>query len=372
MNAQPSIVAAPASIAAGSDRAAQHVGRNALLVAAGVIVALATIGLASRWWSVGRFIEHTDDAYVGGNITEISPHVAGFIARIAVTDNQFVHAGELLIQLAPDDFQAARSHTAALLEQRRETVTNLTAQLALQRSLILQAQAELDAQRSALRFAAQDAQRYQDLATAHAGTVRDAQRSVTAWQSAAAAVSAAQAHLQAVRQQLMVLQASIGEARAASREAGAQLRSAELNLGYTQIRAPIDGYIGDRAAQVGAYVTAGTQLLSIVPAEGLWVDANFKEDQIGAMRPGQPAAVVADVLPGKSFQGHIVSLAPATGAVFSVIPPQNATGNFTKIVQRVPVRIALDGRDGALGLLRAGLSVTASIDTREYHTDGSP
>ena len=325
---------------------------------------LATTVVGHRWWTFGRFVEHTDDAYVGGNITEISPHVAGFITDIAVTDNQFVHAGQLLISIAPDDFQAASAHAAALVAQRRAMLASLQAQMMLQHSLIQQAQAELASQRDALQFAAQDAQRYQDLANAHAGTRRDAERAATAWRSAQSAVAAAGAHWQAARQQLVVLDASIGEAQAALREAEAQLQTARLNLGYTRIRAPIDGYVGDRAAQVGAYVTAGTQLLSIVPAHGLWVDANFKEDQIGAMRPGQLVRVVADVLPDRAFHGHVASLAPATGAVFSVIPAQNATGNFTKIVQRVPVRIVLDGRDGTLGLLRPGLSVSASVDTR--------
>ncbi|MBV8612981.1 MAG: HlyD family secretion protein, partial [Acetobacteraceae bacterium] len=135
------------------------------------------------------------------------------------------------------------------------------------------------------------------------------------------------------------------------------------NLGYTSITAPVAGYVGNRYAQVGTYVAAGTNLLSVVPARGLWVEANFKEDQLARMRPGDPATIVADVLPGRVFRGHVASLAPATGAVFSVIPPQNATGNFTKIVQRVPVRVALDDDSQDLGPLRVGLSTTASVDT---------
>jgi membrane fusion protein (multidrug efflux system) len=161
-----------------------------------------------------------------------------------------------------------------------------------------------------------------------------------------------------------VLDTEIAAAEAGIAQAAADQRTAQLNLGYTDITAPIDGYIGNRYAQVGAYVASGTNLLSVVPARGLWVDANFKEDQLAGMKPDDPATIVADVLPGRSFHGHVASLAPATGAVFSVIPPQNATGNFTKIVQRVPVRIALDGDATELGLLRPGLSVTASVDTK--------
>ena len=140
--------------------------------------------------------------------------------------------------------------------------------------------------------------------------------------------------------------------------------TARLNLGYTEIRAPIDGYIGNRAAEVGAYVAAGTYLVSVVPSAGLWVDANFKEDQLARMVAGQPATVSADVLPDHPFRGHLASLAPGTGAVFSVIPPENATGNFTKIVQRVPVRILLDAGDPRLPMLRPGLSTTVSVNTQ--------
>jgi membrane fusion protein, multidrug efflux system len=147
-------------------------------------------------------------------------------------------------------------------------------------------------------------------------------------------------------------------------ERSRDLQTARLNLSYAEIRSPIDGYVGNRAAEVGAYVAQGAYLLTIVPAHGLWVDANFKEDQLAQMHPGQPAAIVADTLPGHVFHGHILSLAPATGAVFSVIPPENATGNFTKIVQRVPVRIALDDDDSTLGRIRPGLSTIATVDTR--------
>jgi membrane fusion protein (multidrug efflux system) len=147
-------------------------------------------------------------------------------------------------------------------------------------------------------------------------------------------------------------------------QAQADLETARLNLGYTEIRSPIDGYVGNRAAQDGAYVSGGAYLLSVIPAHGLWVDANFKEDQLARMKPGQAATVVADVLPGHAFHGRVKSLAPGTGAVFSVIPPENATGNFTKIAQRVPVRIALDADDAELPRLRPGLSATVTVDTR--------
>jgi membrane fusion protein (multidrug efflux system) len=149
-----------------------------------------------------------------------------------------------------------------------------------------------------------------------------------------------------------------------SQLSGSASVTARLNLGYTELRAPVDGYVGNRAVRVGAYVATGAYLMSIIPAHGLWVDANFKEDQLARMKPGQSVTIAADVMPNRTFHGYVASLAPGTGAIFSVIPPENATGNFTKIVQRVPVRIILDGADATLGGLRPGLSITANVDTR--------
>jgi membrane fusion protein (multidrug efflux system) len=194
--------------------------------------------------------------------------------------------------------------------------------------------------------------------------VQDAQRSASVQQQARSTLVAGGAALEAGRQQLKVLEAQIAEANASLAQARSDLETARLNLGYTEIRAPIDGYVGNRAAQVGAYVAAGAYLVSVIPSNGLWVDANFKEDQLTHMTDGDAATVVADVLPGHAFRGHVASLAPGTGAVFSIIPAENATGNFTKIVQRVPVRVALDGGDPELTRLRPGLSITADVDTR--------
>jgi membrane fusion protein (multidrug efflux system) len=335
------------------------------LLGAAVVLVAAAVVFGTHWWTVGRFMERTDDAYVGGNVTEIAPHISGFISEIAVTDNQYVRAGQLLVRIEPADFKAARERALATVAQAQASVADLAARIALQRSVITQAQADLAASRYQMRFDAEDAARDRTLAQAGAGSVRDAQHSATAYQAAQATTLAAQARVHASQQQVAVLGAALRQAQASLGQASAQLRTASLNLGYTELRSPIDGYVGDRSAQIGAYVTAGTQLLSIAPAHGLWVDANYKEDQIGRMRPGQPATIVADVDPGHVFHGHIISLAPATGAVFSIIPPENATGNFTKIVQRVPVRIVLDGAGGTLGLLRPGLSTTASVDTRD-------
>jgi membrane fusion protein (multidrug efflux system) len=235
----------------------------------------------------------------------------------------------------------------------------------VQLATIRQSSADLSARSARAAFTARDGVRYATLSVSRAGTMQDAERARTADQEARAAMAAAQAGLAATRAQLDVLDAQIRRAEAAIAQDAADLTRARLDLFYTEIRAPADGFIANRAVRPGAFVTAGTYLLSVVPSGGLWVDANFKEDQLAAIKPGQSATLVADAAPGRVFHGHVLSLAPGTGAVFAVIPPENATGNFTRIVQRVPVRIALDPSDATLGRLRPGLSVTVSVATRD-------
>ncbi len=340
-------------------------GRKQLILAGlAIAITLGGIGYGRYWWETGRFIESTDDAYAGGNVTAVSPHVAGFVAEILVADNQQVRAGQLLIRLDARDYQAALAHAQAVAEERHAALAGLEAKYALQQAKIRQAEADLSAKAARATFATEDAIRYRNLAATGYGTRQNAERTSSADQEARAVIKSSEAGLAAARQQLAVFDADIAAARAALTQAEADLETAQLNITYTEIRSSIDGYIGNRAAQVGAYVATGAYLVSVIPAHGLWVDANFKEDQLAHMTPGQPATVVADVLPGKTFHGHVESLAPGTGAVFSVIPPENATGNFTKIVQRVPVRIALDEGDARLGALRPGLSTTVSVDTR--------
>jgi membrane fusion protein, multidrug efflux system len=335
----------------------------------GVAAALlaSAIGLAwyaQDWWRIGRFIESTDDAYVGGNVTPLAPHIDAFIDQVLVGDNERVRAGQVLIQLDPRDYRTALDHAEAALQARLAAAESLRAQSALQQSTIRQQEADLVAKNARAIFTAEDANRYRFLAQASVGSRQNEQRSAALDQEARAAVTAARAALEAARQQLKVLDASIAEADASAAQARSDLRTAQLNLGYSEIRSPADGYVGNRAAQIGAYATRGTYLISVTPADGLWVDANFKEDQLARMLPGQSATVTADALPGHVFHGHVASLAPGTGAVFSVIPPENATGNFTKIVQRVAVRIALDPGDPMLARLRPGLSTIVRVDTR--------
>jgi membrane fusion protein (multidrug efflux system) len=328
------------------------------------LIAVGAAGYGRYWWNTGRFIESTDDAYVGGNVTALAPHVPGFVSQILVTDNQYVKAGDLLVTLDDRDYRAKLAHAQAVVQRQQATLANLRAQYELQQSMIGQSEANLVAVKAAAVFADQEATRYRTLAATTYGSLQNDQKASAADRQAQANAAAAAAGLEAAKQKLAVIDTQIAETRADLAQAEADLNSAQLDLGYTEIRSPIDGYVGARGAQIGAYVTTGTNLLSIVPAHGLWVDANFKEDQLARMRAGQPVTIVADVLPGRTFEGRVVSLAPATGAVFAVIPPENATGNFTKIVQRVPVRIAIEDGDGTLGVLRPGLSVTATVDSR--------
>jgi membrane fusion protein (multidrug efflux system) len=343
-----------------------RLNRRSALAALGLLIAGGAAWYGWDWWQVGRFIETTDDAYVGGNVTTLSPHVAGFVAKILVGDNEFVHAGQLVIELDDRDYQASLAHAKAVVQNQAAALANLHAKYALQQSMIAQAEADLLAKEADAGYAREDATRYHALALTTFGTVQNDQKAFAADRKAEATVRAGTAGLDAARQQLAVIDTEITETKASLAQAQADLSTAQLDLGYTKIRSPIDGYVGDRAAQIGAYTTVGAALLSIIPAHGLWVDANFKEDQLAQMRPGEQANFVADVLPGRTFTGRVSSLAPATGAVFSVIPPENATGNFTKIVQRVPVRIAVDDGDGTLGMLRPGLSTTVSVDTRGH------
>jgi membrane fusion protein, multidrug efflux system len=337
--------------------------RKTLLVpGAALIVALAAAVFGYHWWTVGRFIESTDDAYVGGDITVIAPKVSGFISRVAVTDNQQVRAGDILVELDNRDYVAARARAVAAVAAQEAAITNLTATRHLQEAVIAQAQAGINAADAEIERSQEDQVRYRRLEKLSAVSTQESQKADADYKNAIAAGAKARAALAAAQRQLDVIDSQSQQAAAALAQAKADREVADLNLSYTELRAPMDGTVGNRSARAGAYATIGAQMMSLVPARGLWVDANFKESQLAHMRASQPVTVEADVLPGRVFHGHVASLAPATGAVFSVLPAENATGNFTKIVQRVPVRVILDGDASQLGQLRPGLSVIAAVD----------
>jgi membrane fusion protein (multidrug efflux system) len=338
--------------------------RRLALYAAIGLAALAILGYGYHWVTVGRFIESTDDAYVGGDITVIAPKVAGFIDQVAVTDNQSVQPGDLLVKLDDRDYRAALDRAQAAADAQQATLANLDATRHLQGAVIDQARAGVKAADAELQRAHEDAERFRDLSAHSAASIQVYQKAAADYQQAIAQMQKSRAAVEAAERELEVIDTRKRQTQAALAEANANVEIARLNLSYTELRSPIAGVVGNRSARNGAYAAIGTQLISVVPASGLWVDANFKESQLEHMHPGQRVTVTADVLPGHAFEGHVASLAPATGAEFSVLPAENATGNFTKIVQRVPVRVLLDGDTSMLGRLRAGLSVRADVDER--------
>ena len=339
-------------------------------VGAGLTVALGGSWYGTEWWRVGRFIEATDDAYAGGNVTSVSPHVAGFIAEIPVSDNQHVAAGQLLIRLDARDFRAALDRAQAIADERQATLAGLEAKYVLQQQLIAKAEAELSAKAAQAAFAREDAVRYRNLAATSYGSRQNAERASAADQEAQSATKAAEAALAAARQQMIVLQAEIAAARAGVAQAKADLETARLNLGYTEIRSPIDGYVGNRAGAGRRLCRERRLSVERHPGAGALGRRQFQGRPARANAAGPAGDGRRRRLAGPVFHGHVESLAPGTGAIFSVIPPENATGNFTKIVQRVPVRIALDDADARLGALRPGLSTTVSVDTRRSTKGG--
>jgi membrane fusion protein (multidrug efflux system) len=316
-----------------------------------------------NYWTVGRFLESTDDAYVQADYTTIAPKVSGYIAAVLVQDNQPVKAGDVLARIDDRDLRTALDQAAADVATGAAEIGNIDAQLQLQHSLIEEARAAILADQAAVTFATADAQRQHDLMQREVASVRVAQQSQTALRQQAAALQRDQAALAAAQQQIEVLKTARAKAEAQLQHFQAIEAQARLNLGYATITAPVDGTVGARSLRVGQYVQAGTALMAVVPLKAVYVVGNFKETQLTDVRPGQPVEIRIDTFPGARLSGHVDSLAPASGLTFALLPPDNATGNFTKIVQRIPVKIALD--DGALaGLLRPGMSVEPTIDTQ--------
>jgi len=350
----------------GEASARKRLSRKQLLAGlAGLLVLSFIAAYGVSYYTTGQYIERTDDAYVGGDVTNLAPKVSGLVDRVAVTDNQFVHAGDLLVQIDDRDFKVAVAKSEAEVAGAHARLANLDAMRSLQQALIAEAQAGVAAAHAQMILAGQNQVRYARLAATQADTIQDAQTATANLSEAEANQAKAQAALDAAQAQLAVIDTQKQEQSAALAGAQAGLAEADLNLSYTEIRAPFDGVVGNRSAHTGGYAELGTQLLSLVPFNGLWVDANFKEDQLAQIRPGDHVTISADVLPGDKIFGEVASIAPASGAVFSILPAENATGNFTKIVQRVPVRILIRGSAAQLGVLRPGLSVTAFVDTRQ-------
>jgi len=296
-----------------------------------------------------KTLQSTDDAYVRADLTVVAPHVAGLISEVLVADNQHVAADELLLRIDERELQIRLANVGA-------EINSLEAQLTRQQSVITQARAAVDASAASLKLAENDRQRFAILARSGSGSVQAAQQAEKEWATQTAALARDRAGLRSAELQVAVLQAELDKARA-------EQDDAELKLSYAAVRAPVAGVVSQRRARAGAYTSVGEALLTIVPLEEIYVEANFRETQLANVRVGQAVDVSVDALPGVRLQGRVESLGAASGASFSLLPPHNASGNFTKITQRLPVRIELDKHQPEAARLRVGMSVRPSIDT---------
>ncbi|MDD2046604.1 HlyD family secretion protein [Pseudomonas putida] len=343
--------------------------KRRLLVFLTLVVFIA-LAFFAHWYVKGRFYESTDNAYVQGEITRVSSQLSARIDEVLVQDNQHVAKGDLLVRLEPDDFRLAVERARAALATREAERLQAESRLTQQSSLIAAGQAQVAANQATLGRAELDFNRAQALrkpgfVSEERVTTLSAENSVARSQ-----VSKAQADLQGQRQQINALSAEIKRLDAQIVNARAELAQAELNLTRSEIRAPISGMIGQRAARNGQVVQAGAYLLSIVPDQDIWIQANFKETQIGRMLPGQTAELVFDSYPDTPIAARVDSLFAASGAQFSLLPPDNATGNFTKVVQRIPVKLTFAADNPLNGRIRPGMSVTATVDIRDTTDNG--
>jgi membrane fusion protein (multidrug efflux system) len=330
---------------------------------------VAIVGLAicaGVWLFADPTSETTNDAYVTADFTLVAPRVAGQLSQVLVEDNQRVEAGQVLVRIDDRDFRSALMSAQADVASATASVANYDAEIARQPALVDQARAALRSDEASVQFARANASRYQNLSEAGAGTAQEQQHATSALAEQLAQQSRDKAALLATEQNLDVLRAQRDKAAGALAHAGAALAQAQLNLSYTEIRAPIDGKVGRRSARVGAFVAPGAPLLAIVPLSDAYIVANFQENQLARMRPGNSVRIKVDSFPGVTIRGHVDSLAPATGVSFAPIAPDNATGNFTKVVQRVPVKISIDAAQPAASALSVGLSVETQVAVGQH------
>jgi len=378
---QPAAFAGPK--AAPPPAAAKAPPRRSLrrFIIPAVIVAGLGYGGTKAWdWYVnGRFLVSTDDAYVGAETSIIAAKVAGHIARVPVVNNQVVHAGDLLAELDDGDYRLAVAAARDKIATQDATIQRIASQMTAQQAIIAQTAAQADASRAQLTASQADTERAalefdrsQKLAQTSFGSQQrleqsaaDKARTAAALAAARASLAGAEAAQSGAKANLDVLAAQKSEAERVRGELETALAKAEHDLSFTRITAPVDGIVGNKAAVVGQYAQPGTRLMAIVRRDSAYVDANYKETQLASIHPGQKVNVAVDSLDGRVIEGTVQSIAPASGSLFSLLPPDNATGNFTKIVQRVAVRIALPQEALRDDMLRPGLSVVASVRTRD-------
>ncbi|HEX5008736.1 MAG TPA: HlyD family secretion protein [Hyphomonadaceae bacterium] len=338
--------------------------RKKALPIVGAVAAIAILGFGGNWLLNGRFDIKTDNAFVRADITRVTPKVQGYVTAVHVKDNQPVKAGDLLVTLEAADFQARVAEAKAALAQAEADAAQARARIAAQRDTLAEARAAREAADASADWAGSDAKRMAELAEKGWAAKARVEQLEAAERTARAQVDQANASVTAQRSQLTSVEAAAASADAKVEAAKAKLVAAELDLGRTEIRAPVDGVVANKNVIEGQLLSPNQVAMAIVTSSEAYVIANFKETQVAQMKPGQCVNLHVDAYPSLMVKGRVESLAPATGATFSLVPQDTATGNFTKIVQRVPVRIALDQEALSTGLLRSGLAVVATVSTK--------
>lgn len=332
-------------------------------IAAVLVVAAAGTGWALTHHESAAASQSTDDAYVRADFSTMAPRVRGQVAQLLVEDNQRVQKGQLLAVIDDRDYKIEVASAEAALRSAQAGADGLRAAIRRQADVIGQASATIETDRATLQLSKANALRYQDLASDGSASMQERQETEAKWASDQAVLRRDTAAHKATQSQIPIMQANLANAEAEVLKARAALDAARLNLSYTRIVAPVAGVVGRRSVRVGNYVEVGTPLMAIVPLNDIYVEASFRETQMRRIRPGQAARITVDALPGVELKGHVESIAPASGVTFASVAPENGTGNFTKITQRLPVRIVIDPNQQSASALRVGMSAVPTIDT---------
>jgi membrane fusion protein, multidrug efflux system len=363
-------VAKPAAPAVSAKPAAAKSGkRKFVLMGVAILLALAATTYGVYWVLVGRFHVSTDDAYVRANNTLLGARVSGHIAAIFPRDNSIVHTGEAVFKIDDGDYRIAVDAARSRIETQQATIDRIGRQIVAQESAVEQAKAQLASAEAGLKRAGLDFDRQQELSSKGYASRATFEVSEASRDQGMAAVRSARAAFEAARDNVEVTKAQQAEARAQLAELQTSLAKAQRDLDFTSVRAPVDGTFSNRLVNAGDFVVVGQRLGNVVPLDDVFIDANFKETQLKRIRPGQPVTISVDAYGNRKFAGVVESISPAAGSVFTLLPPDNATGNFTKIVQRLPVRIRVPKDVARQNLLRAGMSVYATVDTTEGAKD---
>jgi len=351
-------------VPAATRRGLPRLGRRSLIAGAVAFALTAGAVAGTEWWLHGRYMVSTDDAYVRAHNTTLASKISGYVASIPIEDNAAIHAGDVIATIDDGDYRLAADAAREKAATQQATVERIGRQVVAQQALVDQAKAQLTSAQAGAKRAQLEYDRQQTLAAQKFASQQAFEQAEANRDQSAAAVVSAKAAIDAAEANLDVLKAQQQEAVRTLDELNTALAKAERDLSFTVIRAPVDGVFSNRAVQTGDYVQTGQRIASLVPLDDVYIDANFKETQLARLRPDQPVSISVDALPGHAIEGRVESLSPASGAVFSLLPPDNATGNFTKIVQRLPVRIAVPSTVAAQGLLRPGMSVVVSVNTK--------